>query len=223
MRVLALDSATDACSAAILRNDAVLARRFETMRRGHSEVLMPLVRDVMQSAGFGFDEIDLIATTIGPGGFTGLRIGLSSARALALASGIPLIGVTTLEAVARAQSAGRTPLLVALDTKRADIYLQLFDQDLTPLGAPTASLPAEIEERLPPGPIAVAGNAADAVLNALSGRSPPLESSDGPALPDAAVVAAIGAARYAANPSPELPRPLYLRPPDARLPDGTLA
>ena len=88
--VLGLDSATEACSAAVLRNGAVVARRFETLQRGHAEHLMPLVREVMTVAGISFAELDLIATTIGPGGFTGLRIGLASARGLAIATKRPI-------------------------------------------------------------------------------------------------------------------------------------
>ena len=69
--VLGLDSATEACSAAVLRNGVVVAHRFKTLRRGHAEHLMPLVREVMAAAGTNFANLDLIATTVGPGGFTG--------------------------------------------------------------------------------------------------------------------------------------------------------
>lgn len=220
MNVLGLDSATDACSAALLCDGDVAARRFATMRRGHAEVLLPLVGDVMAEAGLGFERLDLVATTVGPGGFTGLRIGLASARALALAAGKPVVGVTTLEAVARAQPGRDKPLLVALDSKRADIYVQLFDSAGAPLCAPDACLPEAIEALLPAGPVALAGNAADAVARALARRRPPICRLDGPSLPDATNVARIGAARFAADPvsADTPPRPLYLRPPDARLP-----
>lgn len=223
MNVLGLDSATDACSAALLCDGRIAARRLETMRRGHAEVLLPLVRDVMAEAGFGFDCLDLVATTVGPGGFTGIRIGLASARALALAAGTPIVGVTTLEAVARAQPGHDMPLLVALDSKRADIYVQLFDSGGAPLSAPDARLPETIAALLPAGPIALAGSAAGAVAGTLADRKPSPCRLDGPTLPDAADVAQIGAARFAADPASAdtPPRPLYLRPPDARLPSGT--
>lgn len=218
--VLGLDSATEACSAAVLRNGAVVARRFETLQRGHAEHLMPLVREVMATADTSFAELDLIATTVGPGGFTGLRIGLASARGLAIAARRPLVGVTTLEAVARAQPAREYPLLVALDTKRADIYLQLFDLDGAPISEPAALMPSEIAGMLPDGPIIVAGNARDGAIAALSGPACAQVMAKGPALPDAAQVAAIGLERFMAHPdAPRTPpRALYLRPPDARLP-----
>ncbi|MDD9905284.1 MAG: tRNA (adenosine(37)-N6)-threonylcarbamoyltransferase complex dimerization subunit type 1 TsaB [Rhodospirillaceae bacterium] len=218
--VLGLDSATEACSAAVLRNGAVVARRFETLQRGHAEHLMPLVREVMTAAGISFAELDLIATTVGPGGFTGLRIGLASARGLAIAAKRPLVGVTTLEAVARAQPPREYPLLVALDTKRADFYLQLFDADGEPLSEPTALMPSEIASMVPDGPVVVAGNARDGAIAALTDPARVQVMSTGPALPDAAQVAAIGLERFMALPdAPRTPpSALYLRPPDARLP-----
>lgn len=220
MNVLSLDSATEACSAAVLCDGVLVAHRFERMHRGHAEILMLLVQDVMQQAGLTFDKLDLIATTVGPGGFTGLRIGLASARGLALAAGIPIVGVTTLEAVAKANLSTESPLLIALDSKRADLYMQLFDANGAPLTEPSAMLPAEIGPALPAGAIAVGGNAADRVLEAFAERAPPLRRKTGSSLPDAAIVAQIGAERHARTPSNESPRPLYLRPPDAQKPDS---
>ena len=218
--VLGLDSATEACSAAILRDGSVAAHRFETLDRGHAERLMPLVEEVMTEAGAHFSDLDLIATTVGPGGFTGLRIGLASARGLALAADRPLVGVTTLEAVARAQPTRDTPLMVALDTKRADFYLQIFDPDDAPLSEPAALMPSDIAGILAEGPIAVAGNAGEEVIAALAGSVRTLVMTEGPMLPDAAIVAAIGKERFTAQPESARtpPGPLYLRPPDARLP-----
>lgn len=218
MNVLSLDSATEACSAAVLCDGVLVAHRFETMRRGHAEMLMLLVQDVMQQAGLTFDKLDLIATTVGPGGFTGLRIGLASARGLALASSTPIVGVTTLEAVAKANPSTENPLLIALDSKRADLYMQLFDVNGDPLSEPGAMLPAEIGRTLPAGTISVGGNAADRVLEAFAERTPSLLRHEGPTLPDAAIVAQIGAERHTQKPSNESPRPLYLRPPDAQKP-----
>src|SRR3546814_1051962 len=91
-----------------------------------------MLQAVMAEAGSGFRDLDLLATTVGPGAFTGLRIGLSTARAMALAAALPLLGLTTLETVAAAQdpvARGARPLLVALETRRADVYVQLFGAD----------------------------------------------------------------------------------------------
>jgi tRNA threonylcarbamoyladenosine biosynthesis protein TsaB len=189
------------------------------MRRGHAEALMPMISDIMDEAGIGFADLQAVAVTVGPGAFTGIRIGLSAARGMALAANLPVVGVTTLEAVAAAQADAGRPLLVALDSKREDIYAQLFAADGTAIDEPRSILPAEAGMILPPDQeVAVAGDMADAVLHALQGRQPPLIRLAGFDLPDAAVVAEIAARRLpqeslAQDKAP--PSALYLRPPDA--------
>ncbi|MEE8393963.1 MAG: tRNA (adenosine(37)-N6)-threonylcarbamoyltransferase complex dimerization subunit type 1 TsaB [Rhodospirillales bacterium] len=217
MRVLALDTAMTACSSALWRDGEVCARRFEMMERGQSEALIPMVREVMDEAGCGFPDIDLLAVTVGPGAFTGLRIGLSAARGMALACGLPCLGVTTLEAVAngveRDERAART-LLVALDSKRDDVYAQAFDENLAALGQPSALAADGLGAMALSGPLLVAGNAAEKAAEALSRSGFEVAISAASGVPDAAVAAAIAAVRW--RPGDELspPEPLYLRPPD---------
>lgn len=220
MNLLAIDCATSACSAALWLDGEPGPARRAVMQRGHAEMLMPMVAEIMAEAGLDFAGLRAVAVTTGPGAFTGIRIGLSAARGFALAAGLPLIGVTTLEAVAAAQDSEGHALLVALDSKRDDIYVQMFGPDGTAWGEP-GSLPVdEIDAILPPGQtVALAGDMADAVLRAQAHRDPPLLRLDGRDLPDAAVIAAIAAGRFALNPPPpDAPPPaaLYLRPPDAK-------
>jgi tRNA threonylcarbamoyladenosine biosynthesis protein TsaB len=215
MLVLALDTSTSACSAALWRDGRVLARRLETMARGQSEALMPMLRQVLDEAGLGFDDVDLLAATVGPGAFTGLRIGLAAARGLSLASGLPLAGVSTPEAVAaavpQAERRGRT-LLVVIESKRADVWVQAFDGDsLRPQGA-VAALPPDQAAALVPGPLLVAGDAAAAVLE----LRPDAVAASSPGWPDAAVVAALAAGHWAKGTALP-PEPLYLRPADVTL------
>ena len=170
MKLLAIDTATRACSAAVWVDGQVVAQRFEEMARGQSEALMPMVTEVMAEAGVAFDALDLLAATVGPGAFTGLRIGLAAARGMALALSIPCVGVTTLEAVADgvppAEREGRN-VLAALDAKRADLYVQLFSSDLEPLSEPEALMPADLT-RLVSGAAVVVGDAAGIALEALN-------------------------------------------------------
>src|SRR5882724_7006196 len=102
MKLLAVDTALGACSVAVLDGDTVLAHRFEEMARGHAEALAPMVEEAM--AGMDFAALDRLAVTTGPGTFTGQRVGLAFMRGLRIALHKPLIGVTTLEAIAAATS-----------------------------------------------------------------------------------------------------------------------
>src|ERR1700728_3269122 len=102
MLILAIDTALDACAACVLDADAarLIAQESQTMKRGHAEALMPLIGRVMKEAGIAFAALDRIAVTTGPGSFTGLRVGLSAARGIALAANKPVVGLTTLAAYA---------------------------------------------------------------------------------------------------------------------------
>ena len=107
MLILAIDTALDACAAAVLDTAPakVIAQESLPMKRGHAEALMPLIARVMKQSGIAFAALDRIAVTTGPGSFTGLRVGLSAARGIALAADKPVVGVTTLTAYAAPSSA----------------------------------------------------------------------------------------------------------------------
>ncbi|OAN54611.1 tRNA threonylcarbamoyladenosine biosynthesis protein TsaB [Paramagnetospirillum marisnigri] len=214
MIVLAIDSSTSACSAALWRDGTVLACRLRAMARGQSEALLPMVAEIMAETGLDFAGLDLLAVTVGPGAFTGLRIGLAAARGLALAAGLPLAGVSTPLAVAaavpEAERQGRT-LLAAVESRRDECWVQAFASDLTPLGEVTALLPAQAAG-LVSGPVVVAGDRTADLLPHLSDAV----AASSPGYPDAAVVAAL-AARLWREGRALPPEPLYLRAPDVTL------
>jgi tRNA threonylcarbamoyladenosine biosynthesis protein TsaB len=224
MKLLAFDTATAACSAALLAGGRIVAERSAAMERGHAEVLMPMVAEVLAASAAvcpgGVADLDLIAVTVGPGAFTGVRIGLAAAGAMAAAAGIPAVGLTTLEVVAAAQAPLGRPLLVALDAKRADVYCQLFDPVLVPMTAPEAILPADLPGRLPPGPLSLAGDGAAPVAAALEKAGRDVHRLPGHDRPEAAVLARLAAARWGDEPPPAgTPlKPLYLRAPDVSPP-----
>jgi tRNA threonylcarbamoyladenosine biosynthesis protein TsaB len=210
--VLGLDTCLASCSVAVLDGERVLASAREVMARGHQERLAPMARDVMAQAGLAFDRLDRIAVTVGPGSFTGLRVGIAFAKGLAFALGEPAIGIGTLEALA-AEASGL--IFPAIDARRGQLYLQAFE-DGRALMAPDA-LTAEV--------------AAARIAELSQGRDFTLVGSGAALLadfaPSAAVIAAEGAdarqvARLAASRTPGSLKPLYLRAPDAKLPASAL-
>ncbi len=217
--MLAFDTAGAACSAAVLRAGALRARRFAAMARGQAEALMPMIAAVLDEAEMPVETLDLIAVTVGPGAFTGLRIGLAAARGLALASGVPVLGITSFAAVAAqtapAGAAGRV-LVVALDSKRREFYLQAFSGQ-APLGEGALVAPEDALAWLPAAPLLLAGDAAPALAQLIAGRRE-VALADGSGLADAADVARLAAARWQPGLWPPPPRPLYLRAPDTTTP-----
>lgn len=219
MIVLGLDTAQAACSAALLKDGRLLAARHQPMQAGHAEALAPMVVDLLAEAGLAPAALNRIGVTIGPGTFTGLRIGLAFARALGGALECPVVGVTTLAALA-AGAARRRPgagaYLAAIDARRQEIYVQLFAGDLAPLSEP-ALLPVESLEPVaaaltPAARLVAAGTGAALALAALSCEGE--IDADG-TLPAAEDVAHLAAAL--ADPANAPARPLYLRAPDAKL------
>ena len=209
MKVLALDTTLEACQAAVLAGGRLLASRSEPMRRGHQERLAPLVAEVMQEAGLKLAALDRVGVATGPGSFTGLRVGLAFAKGLALARGIPCVGVGALEALA-AGVEGPGVVAAVIDARRDQVYLQAFQAGRA-LSEPEALFLEEAAERL---------RALDAELLVGSGapllaQALPLARAAGLAALDPAVLARLAAQA----PEPAVsPRPLYLRAPDARLP-----
>ena len=219
-RLLALDCSAGACSVAVRDDAGVLAAAGTAMSRGHAEALMPMVQQVMGEAGFGWDGLDAVAATVGPGSFTGVRIGLAAARGIALAASMPTVPVTTLEAVAEAAGTGAGPLLVVLDSKRSDYYGQWFGPAGDALDAPRA---ATLEALLAAGPAAtggcrVAGDAAPGFLAAAGDAGTELRMVAGSG-PDARAVAAVALRRLASGGAAPL-TPLYLRAPDVTPPSA---
>ena len=222
--ILGIDSSTGACSIALSRGGAVLAHFREDMARGQSERLAPMAEACLAAAGLTFQDLDAIAVTRGPGSFTGLRIGMAFAKGLGQALGIPVLGVTGFDAVARAalavDGAAGHAVAVVLESRRADLFLQIFTADGAPDG-PAAALPAEdiavlLRQAALPAPLLLAGDAADKVMAAFTdaytapGRSPV-------SAPDAREVALIGL-EMGAGPDLPPPQPLYLRAPDVTAP-----
>jgi tRNA threonylcarbamoyladenosine biosynthesis protein TsaB len=215
--ILAMDTAGAACSAALWRDGRVVASRFELMRRGHAERLVPMIEAVMAEGDMAYAGLDRLAVTLGPGGFTGVRIGLATARGLALASGRPLVGVSSFLVLATAAKTEVPPdgcLAVTIDAKRRDLYVQAFAADLGPRTDPRAVLPEELADFLPPGPLVLVGDGAAQALPSLEAAGRRFSLSKAPGVVDAARLAELVASQRPGVHAAKAAEPLYLRPPD---------
>jgi len=212
VKILALDTCLDACSVAVCDDAASLATRSEIMARGHQERLAPMAAEVMTEAGAAFDALGLVAVTVGPGSFTGLRVGLAFAKGLALALGIPCVGVGALEALAASEVAAGF-VAAAVDAKRGQIWLQAFIDGRAAM-APDALAPetaaARLAELWPGGDALLVGSGAAMLAGVL-----PKAMVSARLAPDPVAVARTA---LRLRPPYPPPRPLYLRAPDARLP-----
>ena len=209
MKILALDTCLSACSVAVWENGRTLAAASEVMSRGHQERLAPMTQQIMAQAGCAFGDLDRIAVTVGPGSFTGLRVGLAFAKGLALALEVPCIGVGTLQALA---GDGRSFTAAGIDANRGQVYLQIFVDGrpaMAPDVLPVETAVARLAELYAGGPAVLIGSAAGLLSPGL-----PQAETRPDARPDPVAIAALAAAAKAPFAPP---RPLYLRAPDAKL------
>ncbi len=209
VRVLALDAAGAGCSVALVVNGEVHAERRAAGGRGQAASLPVMARDVLVEAG----AFDLVAVTVGPGSFTGLRGAIALAHGLALGAGCPVVGVTVAEALADAlpDLPGRA-VWAAMDNRRGRVFLDIA-------GALAAwkldGLPR------PDGPVALVGDQASEVAARLAANGYNVMLTDS-RQPRACHVAAIGLRRARGDLPPLAAQPLYVEPPEARLPAGGL-
>jgi tRNA threonylcarbamoyladenosine biosynthesis protein TsaB len=221
MRVLAIDTALDACSAAVFDSDrgGITASESLPMARGHAEAIMPLIARVIEAAAIDFADLDRIAVTTGPGSFTGLRVGISATRGIALAAGKPAIGLSTLAGFAAPLIADddSSHVVVAIDARHDHVYLQVFGIGGRTLVAPRIAAVRDAARAAMTGPARIIGSAADQVATAWPrGAEPPLLVEHRGA-PHIDWIARLGAAAADGHGPP---KPLYLRVPDAQPQDA---
>jgi tRNA threonylcarbamoyladenosine biosynthesis protein TsaB len=216
MRVLAIDTALEACSAAILDTDRTggATSRSVPMTRGHAEALMPLIAAVMAEARMEFADLDRVAVTIGPGSFTGLRVGVAAARGIALAAGKPAIGLTTLAALAAPvlEADDGNAVLAVINARHDRVYMQLFGPGGRSLVPPRVASTRDAIRAAVARPTRIVGNAAQLIEDAWPDGEPRPLMVSAVSAPDIVSVARLGAA------SADLTapvKPLYLGDADA--------
>lgn len=224
MAILALDTCLGAVSVAVLEMSAPgvgarLTEVYEERTTGHAERLVPMMAEAMLQAGIGFERIDRIAVTTGPGTFTGVRIGVAAARALALSSRCPVVGTTCLAVIMQqvcdmlGDERDERPVLIAIDARRGEAYVQLFGRTALDVQLePCTMTPAGVADLLGSRTPLVAGSAAGAVAEAFRAAGHDIEILTDQIEPHAAVLARLAEGLPVLDPV----RPLYLRPPDAK-------
>jgi tRNA threonylcarbamoyladenosine biosynthesis protein TsaB len=224
MNILAFDTCLGAVSVAVRRRGAatgeLAGHAFEPRERGHAERLMPMIAEAMSSAGLGFADLDRIAVTVGPGTFTGVRVGVSAARGLVLASGAEVVCASSL-AVMALQAADRLGssvsgrmLAVAIDARRGSVYLQLFAGGRQPAGPPQILEAGEAARLVGASPVVVVGTGTSLLADILRDAGSRAEVQFAELQPDAKALVML---------APDLAPvasvdPLYLRAPDVKLP-----
>lgn len=216
MLTLAIDTASSACQACVHDSDAdrVLGLGTEIIGRGHAERLMPVIEQALEAAAVDLPDIGRIGVTVGPGSFTGIRVGLSVARGLALALGCDCVGVDSLSVLAAGHAEAAGQVLAVIDARRGEVYAALFDAGArTVLVPPSVMTPGEAAGLAAAEGVRLTGSGAPLVAEFLgvAGRSERI-------LSDADTVDVGVLARLAATRSGPFdpPKPLYLRSADAR-------
>lgn len=212
MRLLAIDTASEACSVGVVFGANTVVRT-NLVGRGHAEILMGQVESAMAEAGLEFADLDRIAVVVGPGSFTGLRVGIAAARGFALASSKPAVGIGALAVHAEAarDANGAKPVLTAIAAGRGQVYGQIFASDGIEAGPAQAASPEVLAALFAPQ-MMLAGSGADLVLAALPMDVRPVVAHRNASADVAALCRLAERAPTATTP----PRPLYLRPPDAK-------
>lgn len=221
MRILAIDTALSACSACVIDAGVATPVAHEQMalERGHAEALMPLIERVMGQVAEGgtraaFASLDRVAVTIGPGSYTGLRVGISAARAIGLAANIPVVGVTTLAALAApliGRESGRL-ITAVIDARHGHVYATVLSSTGRTVVAPRLVTVKDAARAIGAGPASLVGSGAALVAQEAWAMALDVVVIDGSAAPDIIFVARLG---LLADPAGAAPRPLYLRAPEA--------
>lgn len=215
MITLGLDTALQSCSVAILKDAAVLSDKFLALEKGHAEKLAPMAAAALAKAGLKVADLDRVGVVIGPGGFTGVRVGLAFARGLGLGTGAAIVGVTSLAALAAGVADAPAGAMIAavIDARRGQVYAALYDAAGTErlpafVAAPKAAL-EKLKDAVKGAPAVLVGSGA----GLLGGGEAGWAISGALAQIDAKIVARLAAAAKAPGCPPA---PLYLRAPDAK-------
>lgn len=210
--VLAFDTSLNGISISV-QNEGEIYKRFLETERDQAARLVPLMKDTLEQADCSFQDMDLIISTVGPGSFTGTRIGMTTAKILAFSSGTPLLGLSTIDFIAYHYTPQRN-MLIVLETKRSDYYTCLYDSELKPISDPQSLSSSDIIDQMKWENISIGGNAVKRLSSEIDTDFDDLEEI---LEPDPAILISLGLDRYHAGHMIDF-EPLYLRGADVSQP-----
>lgn len=223
MKILSFDTTMQACSASFIDTEKEGEQQsvYESLERGHAEAIVPMIESVMNVSNCSYQELDCIAVTLGPGAFTGVRVGVATARGLGLSTGVDVYGFSSLHVIAaRAREqlgdgylSEFDRMLVAVDARRGEIYLQSFDINAQPLIEACAVVPEQFAEFSENGKILVVGSGGSLLSDIVSQGAQQVVFECPDLLPDAQNIGQLVLSDQGIH---ETLSPLYLRAPDAK-------
>ena len=217
MNILVFDTASPMCSSAIFADGAVVAKNHKLITHQHAEILIPMIEQTLSDAKMDYIDLNLIGTTTGPGSFTGIRIGLATARGLSLACNIPLIGVTNFEvlanAVSRTDRVGQR-ILIILETKRDDFYVCVYSERLDLIYGPTTIEGGDLEGLVDPGKTIILGDGVKRAMSFFARSGTTLTGKKTKNNIELQMIAVLVNDRFNLDAKLEKPRPMYINPPN---------
>lgn len=212
--ILAFDTALGGLSVGVMAsNGQTSVKQMETGRE-QASLLIPVIQEVLEDVSLTLKDVDLMVTTIGPGSFTGVRIGMTTAKTLSLALECPVVGLNTLDVMAHHYD-GDEPLLCVLETKRQDFYGRYYDAQRNAVSDPVATSAQEIIEAAPFDAFAVGGDCLERFQKETGTQATLLETI---MMPDPLILARLSASAFEKNGANESLEPLYLRAADTSMP-----
>lgn len=220
MKILAIDTSHGVCSVAISDGDVIIAEKTDLEPTKQAERLLPTINQLLLDNKISYSELAAIAADIGPGSFTGVRIGLAAARGIALAAKLPLIGVTSLEALAyeaRLENSDAA-ILAVLDARRGQVYVQDFYKNHE--SEPLMLEYADVASKYTSQQFTIVGDGASLIEPHMQQSGANYSIIEGYTIPNASAVAKAAFDKFKHGNFSVNPAPLYIRPPDAKLPGG---
>lgn len=217
MNILAFDTSHGVCSVALYSHNKIVADHIEHEKSKQAECLFALTHQVLEDASLSYADLDAVGVNIGPGSFTGVRVGVAAARGVGLAAKLPVVPVTSFESVAQQalEQNGEHSIMVVMDAKRGQVFSQLFNKEIQPLNQPSMLSCQQFSDVFDyKEPVAMVGNGVPLIKDYVPEN---MIISEINVTPQARSVAKMAVKKYGTGRFDKNAVPLYIRQPDAKI------